>query len=269
MASASLRSLFKLPCSLIPHFSKRTKFTASSAKELINKKYMVNSNPNVKVGNQKLKAKYVQKHFRQLNRENDENDHTEDLFAFHDLTSLEAQMASLKTKGFLRSYKAYSPPKDLIPKFLATCSSALGIPVTEENLDTIVLNSLEDKFLVLSSLASSLGHMVHSSRLQDMTSLKEVLLFYQSEISVLNPYEQLHREKEEDKLPENLVIKFDPIRFTGKGDHPLDQVTAWPRSSTLVTGLATKEKFLPTPAEEDPWEEDDYDKEVAERAEYE
>ena len=41
---------------------------------------------------------------------------------------------------------------------------------------------------------------------------------------VKNPYELLHQEGEEGKLPPNLHIQLDPHRFTGTGDHPLDQV---------------------------------------------
>ena len=161
---------------------------------------------------------------RALNRANEEMDHEEDLFAFQNLTSLEAQMNSLKTKGFLRAYKAYQPPTDLAPRFMSVCSEVLGIPVARESLDSVSLDSLDKKAKLLKALYTEFGHLVHSSRLHEMKTLDRLFLFYSSEVSSLNPYEQLHRDKEADLLPSNLVIKKDPIRFTGQGDHPLDQV---------------------------------------------
>jgi len=259
MASVSSRSnSLRLFLPLVPHFSCRTKFTAAaSVKELVNKKVSVATNSHAKVTNVK-QSKYVTEHLRGLNRQQAEADNEEDMFAFHDLTTLEAQMTSLKTKGFLRSYKSYLPPEDLSPRFMAACSEALKVPVSQDSLDTVTLDTNEDKFKVLKALHDEFGHVVHSSRLHEMKNLERVFLFYQSEICVLNPYEQLHRDKEADILPDNLVIKLDPIRFTGTGDHPLDKVTAWPRSSTLVTGLRAKEKYTSRLADFDPWEETDY-----------
>ena len=161
---------------------------------------------------------------RALNRANEEADHEEDLFAFQNLTSLEAQMASLKTKGFMRSYKAYQPPADLAPRFVSVCSKVLGLPVAKESLGSIPLDNLDKKAELLKALHREFGHLVHSSRLHEMKTLERLFLFYSSEVCSLNPYEQLHRDKEADLLPPNLVINKDPIRFTGQGDHPLDQV---------------------------------------------
>ena len=159
-----------------------------------------------------------------LNRAKEEADHDEDLFAFKNLTSLEAQMASLKTKGFLRSYKAYQPPADLERRFVSVCSEALGIPVTKDSLDSVQLDNLDKKTELLKALHIEFDHLVHSSRLHEMKTLGRLFLFYSSEVCNLNPYEQLHRDKEADLLPSNLVIQKEAFRFTGQGDHPLDQV---------------------------------------------
>jgi large subunit ribosomal protein L50 len=241
----------------VPRFG-RSKYTAPAGpKELVNKRVMLESTPHPVVQNVNV-AKVAVEHVLSLNRAQAEADNNNDMFTFGDLTTLEAQMQSLKTKGFLRSYKPYQPPPDLGPRFLATCSAALGATVTEDSLASVTLDSLETKAMVLQALHQEFDHLVHSSRLHEMTSLDRVFLFYQSEVCVLNPYEQLHRDKEADKLPANLVIQLDPIRFTGTGDHPLNTVTAWPRSDTLVTGLRARERYLTRPAAHTAWEEGDY-----------
>jgi hypothetical protein len=219
------------------------------------KKVSVNPYPNII--NPKV-MKHRLNEIREKNREHMEAEHEDDILAFNDLTSLESQMQSLKTKGFLRAYSSYTPPSDLLPRFLTTCSNALGTPVELENLHTHLLANNPKKFDVLQALGEEFSHTVHSSRLHEMTNLDRVFLFYKSPVSTLNPYEQLHRDYESGLLPPNLVIQLDPVRFTGKGDHPLDQVTAFPRTDSFVTDLYAKEKYGSVKASHTIWEETDY-----------
>ena len=171
---------------------------------------------------------------------------------------VESQMQSLKTKGFLRSYRSYSPPRDLTPRFLSCVSSALGKEVDETSLDNVQLTDKATKLKVLVALSKEFSHTVHNSRLHLMTSLAPVYHFYQSPISTLTPYDQLHEDSQDGLLPDNLVIQLDPVRFTGKGDSPMDQVTAWPRRDTVVTSINTKEKYKGNKKEFSKYQEEDY-----------
>ena len=100
------------------------------------------------------------------------------------LTSLETQMKSLRSKGFLRPYRAYRPPTDVRARFSAVCTRLLDRPIVPDDraaLARIRLDDAELKFRVLSALCTEFGgHAVHSSRLHEMRSLAEVLLFYQA-----------------------------------------------------------------------------------------
>ena len=167
-------------------------------------------------------------------------------------------MQSLKTKGFLRSYRSYSPPRDLTPRFLSCVYSALGKEVDETSLDKVQLTDKSTKLKVLVALSKEFSHTVHNSRLHLMTSLAPVYHFYQSPISNLTPYDQLHEDSQDGLLPDNLVIQLDPVRFTGKGDSPMDQVTAWPRRDTVVTSINTKEKYKGNKKEFSKYQEEDY-----------
>jgi hypothetical protein len=149
--------------SLVTHFSRRTKFTAhANVKDLVSRKAVVNASPYPKVANVNV-AKHTVDHLRDLNRQRAEADHQEDMFAYQDLATLESQMESLKTKGFLRAYKPYSPPSDLTPRYLATCSQTLGVPVSLDTMETVSLDNIQDKVQVLKALQSEFGHTVHSS----------------------------------------------------------------------------------------------------------
>lgn len=226
-------------------------------KEVVGKKMQLNSQRLPKIANIDL-AKHTVTHIKNQNRQKLDIDHNEDMFAFQNLSSLDAQMDSLKTKGFLRAYHPYQPPADLVPRFLSICSTALGISVDENGLESISLNNVEDKVKVLKSLQSEFGHAVYNSRLHEMKNLKQVFLFYSSEVCVMTPYDKLDQDSKANLLPPNLVVQLDPIRFTGKGDHYLDKVTPWPRTHSPVTGLRAREKYATRKAEYSPWEEHDY-----------
>ena len=115
---------------------------------------------------------------RDLNREAKEKENQEDMFAFNKLQTLESQMESLKTKGFLRAYKSYTPPANLNTKFLSCVSTALEREVTVDNMDTIEISDSKQKLKLLKSLSSEFDHKVHNSRLHMMRTLGDVYLFY-------------------------------------------------------------------------------------------
>ena len=114
------------------------------------------------------------------------------------------------------------PPNHPHSEFLN--SSILLGSCSKMFMDSIQLDNLDKKTELLKALHLEFDHLVHSSRLHEMKTLGRLFLFYSSEVCNLNPYEQLHRDKEADLLPSNLVIQKEAFRFTGQGDHPLDQV---------------------------------------------
>jgi len=195
------------------------------------------------------------------NKEIREENSEEDLFELRkvDLTDLESQMRSLRHKGFLRAYKPYSPPDDLDTRFTKTCSEALGKAIEKEDFSTVDLDDKSSKFQVLSSLNKEFQHSVHNSRLHEMATLDDLYLFYKSTIDVRTPYEQLSDQGRDGSLPANLCIQLDPIRFTGKGDHELDKINAFPRSNTISSSIHFKEKYPGRRAEVNRYKENDYE----------
>ena len=62
---------------------------------------------------------------------------------------------------------------------MSSCSSSLGRKVSENTLQTEVLDSIEVKFKVLSALSDVINHSVHNSRLSEIKTLADALLYYQ------------------------------------------------------------------------------------------
>ena len=195
---------------------------------------------------------------KKKNKENSELENDEDLFAFQDLTTLEAQMDSLKTKGFLRPYRAYSPPTDLVPRFLSSVSASVGSTVEKSSLKSVSLEDKSVKLRVMTALEKEFNHSVPNSMLHQMTNLHVLLKFYKSPISSNTPYEQLYLDSQDGSLPPNLVIQRDAIRFTGKGDHEMDRVTAWPRRNTYIHSIKNNKKIEGFKSAYSKYQEEDY-----------
>ena len=87
-------------------------------------------------------------------------------------------MESLKTKGFLRAYRNYTPPSDLRTRFLNCVSNVLETEVTLDNLDSIEISDNKQKFTLLKALNTEFDHRVHNSRLHLMKNLGDLYLFY-------------------------------------------------------------------------------------------
>jgi large subunit ribosomal protein L50 len=180
-------------------------------------------------------------------------------FATHNFTTIEAQMMSLQSKGFLRKYLTYEPPSDVQSTFLKICCSVLEKDLTKADFKNTKLTDPETKFKLLASLGKEFNHFVHNSRLRDMKNLNNIYMFYTTPVDMKNPYDRLCSQGEAGELPPNLHIQKDAFRFTGKGDNKLDQVTAYPRSSTIVSGLYTRDKYTGVETELDAYSEADYE----------
>jgi len=131
---------------------------------------------------------------------------------FAKVVSFEQQLASLKERGFLRPYKAYTPPEDLDERFGRVCEAVLADFGRKEDLRAIQLDR-ESRASLLTALAEEFeGHRVPNSLVHTMTSLDHVLHFYSTAVDVRTPYEKLHDDQGKGLLPPNLTVQRDPKR---------------------------------------------------------
>lgn len=119
------------------------------------------------------------------------------------------------------------------------------------------LTDINSKFNLLKTCEEKIGHSVPSALLHSMQTLEDVTTFFKTPVDVRTPYEKL----KDMELPDNLHVQFEYHRFQ---DCKLwmnywkihlnylflivdtDQqfkVTAFPGSSTIVTGIKYKEKY--------------------------
>jgi large subunit ribosomal protein L50 len=98
-----------------------------------------------------------------------------------------------------------------------------------------IKNFNDQKFELLSKCSAAFGnHYVPNSQLFEIKSLEDVMLFYETKVDTRTPYQQL----DTNDTP-NLHVIQDYKRY----DPDEDGVSAFPRSSTLVTGLKTRKKY--------------------------
>ena len=116
----------------------------------------------------------------------------------------------------------------------------------EAEIDNLVtkhgsnFTSLETKFQLLAACVEAFNHSVPNSLLHQINTVEQLKEFYTTPIDSRTPYDRLQAM---DDLPKNLHTQSDYVRWHPDTDTKFGGVTAFPKSSTLVTGLKTREKY--------------------------
>ncbi|CAL8135673.1 unnamed protein product [Orchesella dallaii] len=152
----------------------------------------------------------------------------------------EFDVASLNARGFLRFQKPYDPPENAEEKIFELSKTCLNL---EGDIGSILKTKLSDprlKYELLSKAHQAFQHAVPNSMLHMMETVGDVVKFYGTRVNTLTPYEELIRNEED--LPPNLHVQKEPLRFQPGTD--LFGQTAFVKSSTIVTGLRAKKKYI-------------------------
>nr|ACO15685.1 Mitochondrial 39S ribosomal protein L50 [Caligus clemensi] len=162
---------------------------------------------------------------------------------FNKTLEFSSQVDSLKTRGFRRSYKPYEPPAQVDEIILSTLGEIYNLS-SDVKADQIQLNDdLKKKTELLNILAQKTGHRVPNSFLHFMSNAEDLLDFYRTPIDCKNYYDRLISS--ENSLPKNLHAIKDYIRFDPSDGHPFHQVSAYPRSSTIICTPESKRRYKP------------------------
>ncbi|XP_022819793.1 39S ribosomal protein L50, mitochondrial [Spodoptera litura] len=144
----------------------------------------------------------------------------------------QAAAESLAARGFLRPTKPWDPPANIEETISKICSSK-GLNTDAE------FEALETKFAVLKECYEETGYDVPNSLLHTIGSVADLKQFYKTPVDTATPFEALKRME----LPKNLHVQPDYVRFHPDKDTMFDGVSAFPKSSTIVSGLKTRKKY--------------------------
>ncbi|XP_011169676.1 39S ribosomal protein L50, mitochondrial isoform X1 [Solenopsis invicta] len=150
---------------------------------------------------------------------------------------------SLAARGFLRPQKSYKPREDSAERIDAICESQ-AIPVNDDaKLEDPVL-----RFKLFVACEEELKYSIPNSLLYTIETVGDLKRFYSTPVDNTTPYEALGKID----LPKNLHILQNYHRFHPDTDTMFNGKTAFPKSSTLVTGLKYRKKY-PGHTQESPW----------------
>lgn len=155
---------------------------------------------------------------------------------------------------FLRPLKEYDPPLDIRNVIIKIANNTVNQTKVSYTLDK------NEKIRLLKKCEELVDHKVPNSLLHTVNTLGkfniklkysvyficyfffyigDVFDFYETPVDTVVPYDALQNRE----LPPNLHILANYHRFHPETDLMFDGVTAFPRSSNLVTGLKTKKKY--------------------------
>lgn len=142
---------------------------------------------------------------------------------------------SIAAKGFHRPQKHYDPPEDAADRINSIYKSITGLTSVSE----APLNIPEMKFRILNACFQEFQYSVPNSLLSTIHTVDDVLEFYKTPVEKRAPLDALKTMK----LPENVHIQTEYHRFHPETDTMFGGISAFPKSSTIVTGLRYKKKY--------------------------
>jgi len=156
--------------------------------------------------------------------------------------SFEYDLKSLQARGFYRFQKEYVPSKDTKNRIISLAKSC-NLKASNTNKNEILNYQLSDageKYELLTKANEEFQHSVPNSLLYMIRTVGDAVEFYETPVNTNTPYEELLRS---ENLPPNLHIQKEPLRFHPDTDSMFGGVTAFTKSSTIVTGLRAKQKY--------------------------
>jgi len=169
-------------------------------------------------------------------------------------STIESVAKSLRDRSYLRPHKPYTPPEDAEKKLNSIFESQLGS-------NSAQLSTGRIKFKVLAACFKEFNHGVPNSKLHEILttgisetgiklvgikyltincfSLDDIKSFYLQEVDTRVPLDKF----KSIELPPNVSIQYDYHRFHPDTDTMHGGISAFPRRSTIVTGLKYKKKY--------------------------
>ncbi|XP_013194957.2 large ribosomal subunit protein mL50 [Amyelois transitella] len=145
---------------------------------------------------------------------------------------LQASAESLAARGFLRPTKPWDPPAGIDETVLKICADN-GLKADDK------FEGLDVKFNILNACYKETGHSVPNSLLHTIECVDDLKEFYQTPVDTKTPFDALTKME----LPKNLHIQENYVRFHPDKDTMFNGLSAFPKSSTIVTGLRWKKKY--------------------------
>ncbi|XP_046429200.1 large ribosomal subunit protein mL50 [Neodiprion pinetum] len=150
------------------------------------------------------------------------------------LATLQAERESLATRGYLRPQKSYSPATDVMERLDKVCHDEGLKIVNETRLDEPIV-----RYKLFTACGKEFSHAIPNSLLHTVETIADLRKFYLTPVNATVPLDAMR----DQNLPENLHIQYEYHRFIPETDTMFGGKTAFPKSSTLVTGLKYKKKY--------------------------
>ncbi|XP_033230878.1 uncharacterized protein LOC117181960 isoform X1 [Belonocnema kinseyi] len=135
---------------------------------------------------------------------------------------------------FLRGYKPYEPMKDVSERLDYLCQESRISTTNETRLENPII-----RCNLLIRCQEELKQSISNSMLCTIKTIGNLRQFYHTPVNSTMPLDSMRLMD----LPKNLHIQYEYHRFQPGTDTMFNGKTAFPKSSTIVTGLKYKKKY--------------------------
>jgi hypothetical protein len=157
------------------------------------------------------------------------------------MKKMKALQDSLMARGHAREMEPYDPPKDVEKRLDMIFKQVFGDHKSSTSMGDTSLKDPVYKFKFLTECAKEFRHEVPNPSLYGMTTVGDVIQFYKTRVQGLVNYDQMVRDHE--KLPTNLHVISEPIRFNPEHNELFKGEDAFPGSTQYVRGLRAQKKY--------------------------
>lgn len=136
--------------------------------------------------------------------------------------------------------KPYQPDDNVQRRVRDIYEDVLGCKADQSWRDTPVSEPLL-KYKLLTRCIKEFGHDIPSSCLMSVSTIDDIVEYFSTPVEGVSPYDSLIKSK--NNLPQNIHAIPNYVRFHPETDTFFGGVSAYPGTSTIVTGLRAKKKY--------------------------
>ncbi|CAH8507318.1 unnamed protein product [Schistosoma turkestanicum] len=152
-----------------------------------------------------------------------------------------------KSKNLLLNRDPYSPPNDVESRIKALSEKLFNLNSSDNNQwKAYRFQNNDEKYKMFTACITEFKHHIANNYLHEIHTMEDLINYFMTPVETPDFLYKLTTDSQNNnnnncKLPSNLNIQLEPVRYNPNEDH-FFQANAYPGRSTIVSNLAAARK---------------------------